>query len=140
MYYPEASIAYWHTVKKDSRPKWESVLSLYDALLRIDPLPVGALNRICALARVLGHDVALRQAKKLPLQRNRFYHLLLSELLLRTDRKRAWQSLRRARKLCRTATERDFISGQIAELSGKRRGRRSAGKKPCRKSNAVYPV
>ena len=69
-----------------------------------------------ALARVAGYEVALREAEKLPLRDNHFYHLLLSELLSGTDPEGALQALRTARELCGTATERDFITGRIVEL------------------------
>lgn len=39
-YYLEASIAYWYTVKNDNQEKWESILSLYDQLLKIDYTPI----------------------------------------------------------------------------------------------------
>ena len=117
-YYLEASIAYWHTVKTDTPAKWESILSLYEALLRIHPTPVAELNRVYALGRVRGYDVALRAAERLNFRDNHFYHLLLSELLRESDPKRALQSLREARVLCGTETERDFLTRQIQALEG----------------------
>ena len=34
-YHLEASIAYWHTIKADTKEKWETILQLYNQLLII---------------------------------------------------------------------------------------------------------
>ena len=34
-YHIEASIAYWHTIKSDTKEKWENILQLYNQLLHI---------------------------------------------------------------------------------------------------------
>ncbi len=50
-YHLEASIAYWHTIKLDTKEKWENILQLYNRLLQIQYSPVAALNRTFALSR-----------------------------------------------------------------------------------------
>ncbi|PPK87673.1 RNA polymerase sigma-70 factor (ECF subfamily) [Neolewinella xylanilytica] len=122
-YYLEASIAYWHTVQGDSREKWESVLSLYDALLTVDPTPLAQLNRLYALAKVRGNAAALREAEGLPLHDNHFYHLLLSELTEDTDPTAALESLRAAYRYCGTETERVFIAAKMERLATQLRTR-----------------
>ena len=34
-YHLEASIAYWHTIKADTKEKWENILQLYNRLLQL---------------------------------------------------------------------------------------------------------
>jgi RNA polymerase sigma-70 factor (ECF subfamily) len=43
-YHLEAGIAYWHTIKADSKEKWENILQLYNHLLQLEYSPVAALN------------------------------------------------------------------------------------------------
>jgi RNA polymerase sigma-70 factor (ECF subfamily) len=112
-YYLEASIAYWHTVKNDHQEKWESILKLYDQLLKIDHSPIGALNRLIALSKVKGDAKALEEAETLDLSDNHFYHLLVSELCREIDREKAILSLEKAFILCKTETEKIFIRNKI---------------------------
>ena len=115
-YYLEASIAYWYTVKNDNQEKWESILSLYDQLLKIDYTPIGALNRLIAVSKVKGNGFALQEAEKLKLKDNHFYYILLSELYKETDRDKTIHSLKKALKLCRTETEKLFIKKKIKNI------------------------
>ena len=50
-YHSEASIAYWHCTKLDSKDKWQNILQLYNKLLLIDYSPIVALNRTYALSK-----------------------------------------------------------------------------------------
>ena len=50
-YHLEASIAYWHTIKEDTKEKWENILQLYNQLLQLQYSPVAALNRTYALSK-----------------------------------------------------------------------------------------
>ncbi|HMQ08861.1 MAG TPA: sigma-70 family RNA polymerase sigma factor [Saprospiraceae bacterium] len=117
-YYLEASIAYWHTVKKDTKEKWKSILNLYDLLLKIDYTPIADLNRIFALSKVKGNELAIIEAEKLKLKNNHFYYLLLSELYKVTDRNKAKGSMEKALKLCKTETEKIFIRKNIKKFEG----------------------
>ncbi len=115
-YYLEASIAYWYTVKEDSPDKWKSILKLYDQLIQIDASPMASLNRLIALSKVKGNNFALKEAKKLQLKENHFYHLVLSELYWETDREKAINSLQEALKRCKTDTEKIFIKNKIGSI------------------------
>ena len=108
-YYLEASIAYWHTVKKDSKEKWESIFKLYNILLKIDYTPIADLNRIFALSKIEGNESALTEAEKLQLEDNHFYHLLLGELYKGLDENKEKDAFDKALQLCKTETERKFI-------------------------------
>ncbi|MDC6384354.1 sigma-70 family RNA polymerase sigma factor [Flagellimonas taeanensis] len=115
-YYLEASIAYWHTVKQDHKEKWESILKLYDQLLTIDTTPVGAMNRLMALAKVKGNEQALKEAEKLNLEDNHFFYVLVSELHRETDREKALSALNKALELCKTEPEKILIKSKIQKM------------------------
>lgn len=120
-YYLEAGIAYWHTVKKDSKEKWGSILKLYDQLLKIDYTPIAALNRLIAVSKVKGNGYALEEAEKLKLGDNHFYYLLISELYGETDREKAVDSLEKALKLCKTEPGKIFIKNKIKSIEVKQK-------------------
>ncbi len=92
-YHLEAGIAYWHTIKADTREKWENILQLYNKLLQIEYSPVAALNRTFALSKANGKEEAIKEAEKLNLANNHFYFVLLGELYSGIDNKKAKQHL-----------------------------------------------
>ncbi len=81
----EASIAYWHTHKSDTKDKWENILQLYNRLLQLEYSPIAALNRTYALAKANGVEMAIVEAEKLSLTENHFYFTLLGELYKTVD-------------------------------------------------------
>lgn len=101
-YHLEAAIAYWHTHKTDSSEKWQSILQLYDHLLQIAYSPVAALNRIMALSKISGREIALAEAEKLQLTGNHYYHILVGELCKDHDREKSRQHFELALSLART--------------------------------------
>lgn len=115
-YHLEASIAYWHTIKEDTREKWENILQLHDQLLLIEYSPIAALNRTYALAKAKGNAVAISEAEKLGLVNNHFYFTLLSELYQDSDKHKAKENLRKALALAKTATDRRTIEKAIDKL------------------------
>ena len=115
-YYLEASIAYWHTIKKDTKDKWQSIFNLYNILLKIDYTPIADLNRIFALSKIKGNKIALTEAENLNLKDNHFYHLLLSELYKGLNKNKERDALENAMKLCKTETEKVFIGKKIEEF------------------------
>ncbi len=78
-YHLEAGIAYWHTTVKEEN-KWLNILHLYNQLILIDNSPITALNRIFALSQVHGEKHAIKEAEKLELHENSYYHSLLGYL------------------------------------------------------------
>lgn len=115
-YYVEASIAYWHTIKSDSKEKWESILKLYDLLLKIEYTPLVALNRIMAFAKVKGREPALLEARKLNLTNNHFYYLIISELSRGIAWNSAEEALQKALEHCKNETEIKFIKTKLQKL------------------------
>jgi RNA polymerase sigma-70 factor (ECF subfamily) len=115
-YHVEAGIAYWHTIKTDSKEKWESILRLYNQLLIIAYSPVAALNRTYALAKANGKAEAIIEAERLNLSGNHYYFTLLGDLYTGVDNKKATENLRKALSLAKTQTDRQTIQSKIDKL------------------------
>lgn len=120
-YHLEAGIAYWYTVKPDTQEKWESVLKLYNILLRIEYSPVAALNSIYALSKVHGKQRAIAEAELLNLPDNHFYHMLLGELYTGIDNSKAIAYFTRAISLSGTIAEKQAIRKRMEYLTGDRK-------------------
>ena len=116
-YHLEASIAYWHTIKEDTKEKWENILALHNHLLQVEYSPVAALNRTYALSKVKGVSVAIAEAEQLDLHNNHFYFTLLGELYKGVDPVKARQHFERALLLARTNTDKQTIQKKIARLA-----------------------
>jgi RNA polymerase sigma-70 factor (ECF subfamily) len=120
-YHLEANIAYWHTVKEDTKEKWENILQLFNQLLQIEYSPVAALNRTYALSKARGKETAIVQAEKLDLKNNCFYFTLLGELYKDINPQKAISNLQQAYLLAKTASDKKTILKKIREIenSGK---------------------
>jgi RNA polymerase sigma factor (sigma-70 family) len=116
-YHLEANIAYLHTIKEDTRQKWECILQLYNQLLQIEYSPMAALNRTYALSKANGNPEAIIAAEKLKLVDNHLYHSLLGELYANIDNVKALMHFKDALKLAKSATDKTIISNKIFELS-----------------------
>lgn len=115
-YHLEASIAYWHTIKTDTTEKWESILQLYNQLLRIEYSPVAALNRTFALSKARGKKEAIKEAEKLQLTTNHYYYTLLGELYKEIDNHQSKLNFEKAYSLAKTQTDKQVIKKKIVEL------------------------
>lgn len=115
-YHFEASIAYWHTIKADTKEKWENILQLYNRLLQLEYSPVAALNRTFALSKANGKEEAIKEAEKLQLTSNHYYYTLLGELYKDTDNIKAKQNFELAYALAKTKTDKKTIRKKIDEL------------------------
>jgi len=115
-YHIEASIAYWHTMKSDTKEKWENILQLYNQLLVLEYSPVAALNRTYALSKVKGKQAAIREAEKLNLISNHFYFTLLGELYTEIDNTKAKENFKKALELSKTQTDQQTIRKKIDQL------------------------
>ena len=67
---------------------WWQIVALYDQLVRLDPLPIVALNRAIAVAELDGPEVALAEVDRLEdrLAGYHAYHATRADLLRRMDR------------------------------------------------------
>ncbi len=115
-YHIEASIAYWHTIKADTKEKWESILQLYNRLLMIEYSPVVALNRTFALSKSKGKQAAIIEAEKLQLINNHFYYALLGELYKGIDDAKAKCNFEKAYAIAKTQTDKQTILKNINAL------------------------
>lgn len=115
-YHIEASIAYWHTQKNDSKQKWENILQLYNRLLQIAYSPIAALNRTFALAKANSPEEAIIEAEKLKLTGNQFYYTLLGELYTGIDNEQAKLNFEKALTLIKTPADNAIIQGKINKL------------------------
>ena len=99
---------------------WPQIVVLYEALLRVWPSPVVALNRAVAVAMVSGPAVALAEVEALEGDdRLAGYHYLpaiKADLLGRLGRDaEAAAAYRRALELTGNQAEREFLAGRLAE-------------------------
>jgi RNA polymerase sigma-70 factor (ECF subfamily) len=115
-YHLEAGIAYWHTIKNDSKEKWEHILQLHNQLLVTEYSPIAALNRTYALSKVHGKKLAIAEAEKLNLTGNHFYFALLGELYKGIDGEKAKEHYMKAYSLAKTNTDKQTIQGNIDSL------------------------
>lgn len=116
-YHIEARIAQLHCVPGDSLAKWEQILRNYNQLLMLQYSPAAALNRTYALYRARGASAALPEARKLQLEANHFYWVLLAELQRETDREAARESLERALQLTRNNPEQQLVKEKLDRLT-----------------------
>ncbi len=115
-YHLEASIAYWHTIKADTKEKWENILQLYNQLLQTEYSPVAALNRTFALSKANGKQEAIIEAEKLNLTNNHFYFTLLGQLYTNIDNTTAKQNFQKAILLAKSQTDKQTIQKKIDKL------------------------
>ncbi len=115
-YHLEAGIAYWHTIKTDTREKWDHILQLFNQLLQVEYSPIAALNRTYALARANGKEEAIIEAEKLDLTDNHFYFVLLGELYKDKDDGKARDHFQKAFLMAKTQTDKETIRKKIDDL------------------------
>src|SRR6187401_3025469 len=115
-YHIEASIAYWHTIKSDTKGKWENILQLYNKLLQVEYSPIAALNRTYALSKANSRQEAIIEAEKLNLSANHFYFTLMGELYTDIDSKKATDYFQKALDLAKTQTDKQTIQKRIEKL------------------------
>jgi RNA polymerase sigma-70 factor (ECF subfamily) len=115
-YHLEASIAWWHTIKEDTKEKWESILQLFNHLLQTEYSPIAALNRTYALSKANGKEAAIMEAEKLKLVDNHFYFTLLGELYTDIDNHKAILNYEKAFSLAKTHTDKQTIQKKMDAL------------------------
>ena len=102
--------------KDDTKEKRESILHHYNLLLEVNDSPGVALNRLYALYKARGKEIALAEAEKINLPHNHFYFTLLGELYEGNDDEKAKAHFERALSLAKTETERRIINQKIKNL------------------------
>ncbi|WP_229786980.1 RNA polymerase sigma factor [Actinokineospora fastidiosa] len=116
----QAAIAALHaTAPSAEETDWPQIRTLYDALLKVWPTPVVALNRAVATDRVAGPEAALAEVEPLSEQLSgyRYLHAVKADLLRRLHRvDEARASYEAALALTDNETERDFLRARLGEL------------------------
>ena len=115
-YHIEASIAYWHTIKADTKEKWENILQLYNKLLQIEYSPIAALNRTYALSKANSKQEAIVEAEKLNLTDNHFYFTLLGELYTGINNNKAKENFQKALLFAKSLTDKKTIQTRIEKI------------------------
>jgi RNA polymerase sigma-70 factor (ECF subfamily) len=124
-YHVEAAIAGMHATAGDARETpWADIVQLYDALVKIRPSPVVALNRAMAIAQHRGPAQGLDAVRAINdasrLATYPFYAAALGELELRCGHAEvARQHFEEARRLARNEAERRFLDNRIEECTRK---------------------
>lgn len=115
-YHLEASIAYWHCTKLETKDKWQNILQLYNKLLLIDYSPIVALNRTYALSKANGKKVAIIEAEKLHLKDNHLYFSFLGSLYTKIDNSKAIENYQKALSLATTTADKATIQNKLNKL------------------------
>jgi len=113
-YHLEAGIAYWHTTRTGD--KWPQILQLYNQLLMMEYSPVSAINRTFAFAKVYGNEQAIKEAAKLDLKENSYYHGLMGFLYTGIDAALAVTHYQQALTLTSSLVEKKVFKDKIAQL------------------------
>jgi RNA polymerase sigma factor (sigma-70 family) len=127
-YHLEAAIAATHALAPSAeQTPWKDIVDLYDALLRIRPSPVVALNRAVALAEAEGPERGLEALREIPsverLADYPFYPAALATLELRRgDLAAAGRHFRAALRSARNEGERRFLEQRLHECVGANAG------------------
>jgi RNA polymerase sigma-70 factor, ECF subfamily len=118
----QAAIAVVHAQAASAEvTEWAEIVGLYDALLRVEPSPVVALNRAVAVAMRDGPAAGLLLVDALlargGLQDYRLAHATRACLCRRLgNRAQARASYERALELTKQEPERRFLARRLAEL------------------------
>ena len=115
-YHLEASIAYWHCTKLETKDKWQNILQLYNKLLLIDYSPIVALNRTYALSKANGKKAAIIEAEKLHLKDNHLYFSFLGSLYTKIDNSKAVENYQKALSLATTTADKATIQNKLNKL------------------------
>jgi RNA polymerase sigma-70 factor (ECF subfamily) len=122
-YHLQAGIAACHCTAPDARStNWSRILNHYDALYRLKPSPIIALNRAVALANLEGPRAGLDAIAEMPqrqrLESHYLFHAVAGELWLRLDDHRAAaESFRRALQLAEVGPEQMHLARMLERAS-----------------------
>jgi RNA polymerase sigma-70 factor (ECF subfamily) len=115
----EAAIAAMHTLAPSAaETDWHTITTLYDALLRLDPSPVVALNRAVAVAErdgpARGLEEIARIADRRRLAKYPFYFAAVGEMEFRLGhRAEARKMFESALAVARNESERRFLRARV---------------------------
>jgi len=120
----QAGIAALHTVAPDhAATDWRQILAHYDALLRLKPSPIVALNRAVAVAQVhgpqAGLDAIAAMSEREQIESHHLLHAVTGELHWRLQQHdAAARCFRRALALARVGTEQAYLTRMLERTEG----------------------
>lgn len=121
-YQIQAAIAAVHAgASESSQTDWARIVTLYEALLRINPSPVIALNRAVALAMSEGFEAGLKAAEAAnssgALEDYALFHASRADLLRRLERRQeAKTAYERALELTTNRIERQYLRKRLEQI------------------------
>jgi RNA polymerase sigma-70 factor (ECF subfamily) len=119
VYHLEAAIAAFHAKAPSvAETDWGGIVAVYDALMKVQPSPVVALNRAVAIAQRDGPARGLEEISRIEdrarLARYPFLHIAVGEFALRLGRKdEAQRSFDKALGVARNPAERRFVQQRL---------------------------
>ncbi|NVK82809.1 MAG: hypothetical protein HWE21_00730 [Cytophagia bacterium] len=123
VYQLEAAIScYYTTAENYEKTNWKAILSLYDTLVKLKPVPVVQMSRVLVLSKVKGAEVALREMEGLEevIQGNQSFLALKADLYAETGN---WSAarvhLQKAIGQALNMTERRFLEKKLQSWIGK---------------------
>ncbi|MEC7754850.1 MAG: sigma-70 family RNA polymerase sigma factor [Bacteroidota bacterium] len=123
VYQLEAAIScYYTTAETYEKTNWKAILSLYDTLVKLKPVPVVQMSRILVLSKVKGAELALKEMEGLEevIQGNQSFLALKADLYAEIDN---WSAarvhLQKAIGQALNITERRFLEKKLQSWIGK---------------------
>lgn len=126
-YVLQAAIAAVHDeAESAAEVDWDEIVGLYDALARVAPGPVVALNRAVAVAMARGAAAGLAELESSgageALSDHHRYHAVRADLLARVGRKaESADAYRRALSLATSPAERRYLIRRLTDVAGQSR-------------------
>lgn len=115
-YHIEATIACIHSLAASfEKTDWKTIYNLYEALYRLHPIPVVAMNKAIASAYAISRENALEELLRIhDLKNYHIYHTSLGEIYYDLDKKaEAKKEFETAYRLTRSRSEQELLSGRI---------------------------
>ncbi|WP_305982733.1 RNA polymerase sigma factor [Roseivirga thermotolerans] len=123
VYQLEAAIScYYTTAETYEKTNWKAILSLYDTLVKLKPVPVVQMSRILVLSKVKGAELALKEMEGLEevIQGNQSFLALKADLYAEIGN---WSAarvhLQKAIGQALNITERRFLEKKLQSWIGK---------------------
>lgn len=123
VYQLEAAIScYYTTAASYEKTNWKAILTLYDTLVKLKPVPVVQMSRVLVLSKVKGAEVALKEMDGLEdvIQGNQSFLALKADLFAETGN---WSAarlhLQKAITQALNITERRFLEKKLQGWIGK---------------------
>ena len=117
VYQLEAAIScYYTTAETYEKTNWKAILSLYDTLVKLKPVPVVQMSRVLVLSKVKGAELALKEMEGLEevIQGNQSFLALKADLFAETGNwPKARLHLQKAIGQALNITERRFLEKKL---------------------------